>query len=310
MNIASIDIGTNTVILLIVKITDGKFMTLHNEFRIPRIGGGLKSGGKITDEKIRELLKVLSEYKLIIKKYNCSQIIAIATNAFRIATNSNNIVALVKNETGIEIEIIAGDEEAEYSFLGAVLGLSNQNGDVLVIDIGGGSTELIYGRSGKIFYKNSFPIGVVIETERFFKHNPPLNSEVDYFVDNVNKTFEGIPVLSPVITIAIAGTPTTLACIKQGLKIYNEDLVEGLILKSDDIWNLRKELSELSSIQIKDKYKAIVTGREDVLLAGTIILFELMKLLNISDVVVSTKGIRYGVVYKKYINLLSENKNI
>jgi exopolyphosphatase/guanosine-5'-triphosphate,3'-diphosphate pyrophosphatase len=151
---------------------------------------------------------------------------------------------------------------------------------------------------------------VVIETERFFKHNPPLNSEVDYFVDNVNKTFEGIPVLSPVITIAIAGTPTTLACIKQGLKIYNEDLVEGLILKSDDIWNLRKELSELSSIQIKDKYKAIVTGREDVLLAGTIILFELMKLLNISDVVVSTKGIRYGVVYKKYINLLSENKNI
>ena len=86
--------------------------------------------------------------------------------------------------------------------------------------------------------------------------------------------------------------------------------MEGSILKSDDIWNLRKELSGLSTIQIKDKYKAIVTGREDVLLAGTIILFELMKLLNISDVVVSTKGIRYGVIYKKYINLLSADNNL
>src|ERR1035437_4630658 len=120
MNIASIDVGTNTVILLIAEITGNKFTTLYNEFRIPRIGKGLNPGGKITKEKISELLNILSGYKTIIDKYNCDKILAIATNAFRIASNAMHIIEKVKNETGINIEIISGTQEAEYSFLGAV----------------------------------------------------------------------------------------------------------------------------------------------------------------------------------------------
>jgi exopolyphosphatase/guanosine-5'-triphosphate,3'-diphosphate pyrophosphatase len=96
--------------------------------------------------------------------------------------------------------------------------------------------------------------------------------------------------------IAIAGTPTTLACIQKGLKVYNEDEVEGSILTQCDVFRLKEELYNLSSTQIKKKYSQVVSGREDVLLAGTIILHKLMKLLNLTELLVSTKGIRYGAI--------------
>lgn len=102
--------------------------------------------------------------------------------------------------------------------------------------------------------------------------------------------------------IAIAGTPTTLACIQKGIKEYYEDEVEGSILKRDDVLRLKEELSHISSKQIREKYTKVVYGREDVLLAGTIILNKLMQLLNLTQVIVSTKGIRYGAIVE-FINL-------
>ena len=156
MNIASIDIGTNTVILLIAEITENKISKLLNEFRIPRIGKGLIPGGRINEEKINEFLNIMLDYKSIINQYKCEKIFAIATNAFRIASNSQEILNLIKTKTGIVIEIISGELEAEFSFLGVISDLTNLNSNVLVIDIGGGSTELILGRSDKIIFKKSF----------------------------------------------------------------------------------------------------------------------------------------------------------
>jgi len=96
--------------------------------------------------------------------------------------------------------------------------------------------------------------------------------------------------------IAIAGTPTTLVCILKDLKLYNEDAVEGSILLQDDVYILKEELSHLSSYEIQERYPQVVSGREDVLLAGTIILYKLMKLFNLTEVLVSTKGVRYGAI--------------
>jgi exopolyphosphatase/guanosine-5'-triphosphate,3'-diphosphate pyrophosphatase len=228
--------------------------------------------------------------------------LAIATNAFRITSNANEIINEVKNKTGINIKIISGNEEAEYSFLGAVSDNADEKNDILVIDIGGGSTELIFGRTGRIKYKNSFHTGVVTGTENYFLHNPPYPSEVNEFTAFLNKTFVGMNFSKPIKTIAIAGTPTTLACIQKGLEDYSEDKVEGSVLKSGDLIKLKEELACLSSEQIENKYKTVVAGREDILLAGTIILYELMELLKIPEIVVSTRGIRYGVIYKKIMN--------
>jgi exopolyphosphatase/guanosine-5'-triphosphate,3'-diphosphate pyrophosphatase len=203
---------------------------------------------------------------------------------------------LIKDKFGIEINIVTSLKEAEYSFLGAVSDYYNDNNDNLIIDIGGGSTELIAGKMNEIKYINSFQTGVVSGTEQFFRHDPPLLFEISNYDNFLSSTFVNIDISKNVRAIAIAGTPTTLACIQKGLKVYNEDEVEGSILTQCDVFRLKEELYNLSSTQIKKKYSQVVSGREDVLLAGTIILHKLMKLLNLTELLVSTKGIRYGAI--------------
>jgi exopolyphosphatase/guanosine-5'-triphosphate,3'-diphosphate pyrophosphatase len=296
MKIASIDIGTNTVILLIAEIKNNHIISLKNEYRVPRIGKGLEHSRNISAEKITLLIQILSEYNDIIKSYNCELVLAIGTNAFRISSNASEIIKLIKDKFGIEINIVTSLKEAEYSFLGAVSDYYNDNNDNLIIDIGGGSTELIAGKMNEIKYINSFQTGVVSGTEQFFRHDPPLLFEISNYDNFLSSTFVNIDISKNVRAIAIAGTPTTLACIQKGLKVYNEDEVEGSILTQGDVFRLKEELYNLSSTQIKKKYSQVVSGREDVLLAGTIILHKLMKLLNLTELLVSTKGIRYGAI--------------
>ena len=296
MKIASIDIGTNTIILLIADIIKNKIIPLHNEFRIPRIGKGLAQRKYISDSKIEELIQILSEYLSIIKTFDCETVLSIGTNAFRIASNSNIIINSIKEQLGIHIKIASSIEEARYSFLGAVSDYSHEDKEILVIDIGGGSTELISGRMNQIKYINSFQTGVVSGAEEFLKHDPPLSNEINNFDTFISSTFMNLEIASDIKAIAIAGTPTTLACIQKNLKYYNENDVEGSILKKSDLHRIKEELSVLTSKQIKEKYKQVVSGREDVLFAGTLILYKLMNQLTLSEVVVSTKGIRYGVI--------------
>jgi exopolyphosphatase / guanosine-5'-triphosphate,3'-diphosphate pyrophosphatase len=305
MKIASIDIGTNTVILLIAEIRNNNIVPLINEYRVPRIGKGIESSKYISYEKITELIHVLSEFNDLIKSYGCEVVLANGTNAFRLASNSLSIIQTIREKLGIQINIVTSLQEAKYSFLGAVSDISNKDNDNLVIDIGGGSTELIYGRINKITYINSFQAGVVSGTERFFKNDPPLPSEIKEFETYLSSSFEELEISKNVNALAIAGTPTTLSCIQKGLSTYNEDDVEGSILRQMDVYRYIKELSLLSSRQIKEKYVQIVSGREDVLLAGTIILNRVMKILKLTKVIVSTKGIRYGAI----VEFIQTNKN-
>ncbi len=301
MIIASIDIGTNTVLLLIVdvNIQQKKFKTILNEQRIPRIGKGLQSGKEISKERILLLLKVLQEYQQIIKKYNCEKVLVTATNALRIASNQKQITNLIKGEFGFETKVVSGEEEAQLSFLGAA-GKDNDKKS-LMIDIGGGSTEITFGKGNQILFNKSFNAGVVSGTENYLIDDPPAKFQINEFTSQLETTFKEFSNTNnfdPDEVIAIAGTPTTLACIQQNLTKYNEEKIEGSILKKNDVKLLVDDLSNMSSFDIKDKYKAVVSGREDVLLAGTIILFKLMEILNIDSVKVSTKGIRFGAVEK------------
>jgi exopolyphosphatase / guanosine-5'-triphosphate,3'-diphosphate pyrophosphatase len=296
MKIASIDIGTNTVILLIVEISQNQLFTLKNDYRVPRIGKGVENGKNISQGKITELIFILSQFKEIIESFNCEAVLAVGTNALRIASNGSEIIKVVKDKLGIQINIVSSLKEAEYSFIGAVSDYQYENKDSLVIDIGGGSTELICGKPHQIKYIKSFQTGVVSGTERYFRNDPPLALEINSFEDFLSSTFIDIDIDQYLKAIAIAGTPTTLACIQKDFKVYSEDEVEGSILKQTDVYRLKEELSHLSSNQIKEKYLQVVSGREDVLLAGTIILNKLMEILNIQEVIVSTKGIRYGVI--------------
>ncbi len=298
MNIASIDIGTNTVLLLIAKLNYKKksITPLLNEYRMPRIGKGLVAGGFMQRQKINELIHVLEEYLSIIKLNDCKIILTAATNALRIAANSNEIISEVNDKLNLKIQVIDGNKEAELTYLGTIH--PNVSLENTIIDIGGGSTEIIYGKDGQIVFKKSFPIGVVSLTERFFKNDPPTQSEILKQMKFINTIFlnQFAVIPSNVSTIAVAGTPTSLAAIKNGLRSYEEKIVDNSFLNNSDLEEFINYFSRFTAQELYKQHPKILAGREDVILSGTLILSELSKLLGIKGVKVSTKGIRYGLM--------------
>ena len=298
MIIASVDIGTNTVLLLIAEVDETSFeiTPLLNEYKMPRIGRGLILSERITVERIEKLLTVLSEYKSIISKYNVDNVLVTATNALRIAANAPEIVERIKKQLSWNVNIISGKTEAEFAFLGAVP-VSTKNKNILVIDIGGGSTELILGNENSIEYRKSFPIGSVSVTENYLKNSPPLDMGLRELKIHLETIFTEIKnMVAPDLTYSIAGTPTTLFCMMNEIKSFDDSIVEGGILKHGDIANLIQELQKLSSEEIRNDYGKIMRGREDIILGGSIILLNIMELLHLSNVIVSSRGVRYGAI--------------
>ena len=302
MNVASIDIGSNTVLLLIASINEKTLLPIINIYESPRLGKGLLIGGVILEDRISELMQILKKYKRIIKEYNCTKTILTATNAMRIASNSDDIIQRVKNELGFEIAIIPGEEEAVLSFMGASSSFTELK-EKIVIDIGGGSTEIIYGNQSGVIYKHSFQTGVVSLTENFIGAFPYSNNSLIKTENHLSNLFKELNLNIPKgkTTIAVAGTPTTLSCIKQNLKFYDEDKVEDSFLTSADLNELHHKLGLLSGSEIKTNFGAVVNGREDVIFAGTLILDFLRRMLKVDGIYVSSRGLRYGNIIR-YIN--------
>ena len=294
------DIGTNTVLLLIAKVDHStrNIIPLHNEYRMPRIGQGTKQTGIISSERLKLLYIVLKEYSSIIKIYNCEKVILTGTNAFRMARNTNEIIKEIKKSFNYDLKVISGEEEAEYAYLGAISNLPDSDNS-MVIDIGGSSTEIIYGEGFNILYKNSLQLGSVSGTEQFLKHSPPLKVEIEIFSDLIKKMFSGFEKnLYPKKVIAIAGTATTLACMKLGLKEFEENKVDKCIISIQDMRNIIGELNSLIATEILAKFGSVMNGREDIIFAGAVILQQFMEHFGIDNIIVSTRGIRYGAIVK------------
>ena len=303
MIIASIDIGTNTVLLLIAETdkTTGNVNPILNEYRMPRLGKGLLPGQNIQPDRIEKLYGILREYHELIINHNVKKVIVTATNAFRIASNSKEIVNEINKSFGYEVDIIDGKTEAKYAFLGSIPSPAREKNS-LVIDIGGGSTELILGKNDNFNFLRSFPIGSITATENFLQNNPPKLSELEKLINQLEEVFKEIKSLAaPEITVAIAGTPTTLVCMLKGLNEYDNSIVEGSFLSREELSNLIGKISPLSSTQIKKNYGNVMKGREDIILAGASILLKIIELLNLPGVTVSSRGIRYGAIVN-YIN--------
>jgi exopolyphosphatase/guanosine-5'-triphosphate,3'-diphosphate pyrophosphatase len=301
MTIASIDIGSNSVLLLIAKLDLSLKIITENRtyYRTPRISEGLAGSRYFNNDKIDLLFKILEEFRVIIEQAACEKIILTATKAFRIAKNAQEVIDRIEKELGWKIEIISGDYEARLTFLGTTYPFVNPNENKAVIDIGGGSTEVVMGNSDSIIFKNSFDFGVVSLTERFFKERVPredeitsaslhLRGEMDYLATRITGYSQ---------VYAVAGTPTTLACIKAGIREFNESFIHDSVLTLQDILTIKNNIARLQPDQILKKYSEIVRGREDVLFAGILILETMMEIAGIPRIVVSTRGLRFGALY-------------
>lgn len=311
MNIASIDIGSNTILLCIANLdlNENKLNFIREEHRIARLGENLNQTKNISKERFEILISILIEYKEIINYYSCEVILAIGTNAFRIAKNANEIIQEVYEKLGIKINIISGEDEAYLSFLGATY---NRDQDLksLVIDIGGGSTEIIIGKNNLIQFKKSFQLGVVTLTEKYIKQYPVEKNILIKLSEEIDNILSGYSFIQNIdISIAIAGTPTTLACLKNNLTKYEEEKIEGEKLTKSDLQNFINVLSSKSIEQIKSDYGEVVKGREDLLLTGTIILLNIINKFSLDKVIVSIKSLRHGVIIQYALKKFQENKN-
>jgi exopolyphosphatase/guanosine-5'-triphosphate,3'-diphosphate pyrophosphatase len=242
-------------------------------------------------------MSILKEYAALAKELNCEKVLAVATNAFRIAANAEELKSEIKKQTGIDIKIIQGKDEAYLSYLGAVYP-EHISPETLVIDIGGGSTEIIAGKNANISYSKSHQIGVVSLTEKFFSKNPPSQDEIKLAEEEIYSVFSELIQLGITAPkgIAVAGTPTSLSCIKQNMQNYSEDKVEGSVLLEQDLKSAEKLFLSKQPSELITLYPEILKGREDVILAGTLILENLMNILKLNEITVSAKGIRYGSI--------------
>lgn len=301
MKRASIDIGTNTVLLLIAEVSSGRIKVIDEKQEIPRLGRGVDSGRNLHSDSIKRVLKVLISYKEFLDKNWPSlsgQVIVTATSAVRDAGNREEFIRQVKLQTGWDVQLLSGDEEADTTYAGALSVLElPDNSKNLVLDIGGGSTEIAFGVGKVRTHARSLDIGSVRFTERYFQHDPPLRSEIANArrEAGIELKREKSPEYSGTV-IGVAGTVTSLAAIDLNLRLYDPGKINGYTLSKQRIEEFIGEISRMSSESIEEKYPRFLKGRGDVILAGLIILDEFLQWCNSKTLTVSTGGIRHGIL--------------
>lgn len=295
MKIAIIDIGTNSFILMIAEVLSGNYRILNQYFELPRLGANLTIDGTISVESLSSAINSLSKFRRIIKEENVEIVIPVATAVLREAKNANSVKELLSNELGYAIEVISGEQEAKYSFIGAV----NTSDKCIVLDVGGGSTEIIYGDKEQIQYSKSFPVGAAKLKSKFFETS--INNESISEAINFVKSIVKIPIDTPqnIPIIAVGGTITTLAYILNELPKYDSQQIDNTLISYYQNKELFQKLIKFTTNQLSITYN-IHPKRADILSSGQLIFLALQEIFNYRDFQVSTQGLRYGVL-KNYI---------
>ena len=301
---AAIDIGTNTILLLIVELKgDGAFQVLEDRAEITRIGEGVDRTCSIGLAGEKRSLKVLKDYLLQCEQLGVSEIVTVGTSALRDARNAMDFKLRVKRELGLDLHVLSGEEEASYTYLAVQKGLALGGREVLVVDVGGGSTELIWGKDGELFRSTSLNIGSVRLTERFLSSDPVKEEEFSRLKMMIDRKLEpllvewGLETSSPTM-VGIAGTFTTLAAVEKGLHQYSHSEVHGCRLSRAEIQR-QLRLFKGKTIAERKGIAGLEPKRADVILAGTLLIDRIMALFRMEQVIVSDQGIRYGLLNER-----------
>ena len=301
MYTASIDIGTNSVLLLIVEQTVLGLQVHEEVQRLPRLGAMVDSNGVLARQSIDRVLEVLTEYAEIIQTYGdgvLQKTRVTATSAVRDAANKNEFLSLVKEIVGFEIQILSGEEEAKYTYLGAISQTKVESNSILVVDIGGGSTELAMGDSSQWLRGISVDMGCVRFNERYLVHNPPYQEEIGECRRSIEALLESTKLRFPPNTqvVTVSGTATSLAAIDQQLFPYQLSRINNYRLNTDKLAKSIEIFSLHTYEQLIDLHPEVMQGRADVFLAGLLILEGVLRFASVEEFIVSSGGIRHGIL--------------
>ena len=306
MIVAAIDIGTNTVLLLVAHIDNaGAIKPLLYEQRVPRLGRGVDARKNLKQESMLRVIDVLSEYKHAMAAFEPNAAVVGATSAVRDAHNRVEFAQLVKQRVGFNLDVLSGDDEAYWTYRGAISGIPHIH-RATVVDIGGGSTEIITGDAHEIFQRASLDIGSVRMTERFFKHDPPLESEIREATMWLKEELGAVDNFSfeESTLVGVAGTATSLAILDQELHEFTIEAIINYHLKLKRIQALVNKLKAMTASHIL-QLSTVMQGRSDVITAGAIILLEIMTQYGFDEIVISERGVRYGLALREWEKTLA-----
>jgi exopolyphosphatase/guanosine-5'-triphosphate,3'-diphosphate pyrophosphatase len=297
--VASIDIGTNTILLLIAKVEEGKLKPLFEMETIVRLGEGVQKNGVLSEEAMKRGFQTLAQYLVQCQTMGVQKIFAVGTSALREAKNSDHFLKMIQEKLDLSIEIISGEEEAQLSFLAVARDLKELKKSTLVIDVGGGSTEFILGKGDQITQWVSLPLGSVRFTEQFLFSEPAQKGEWEIMEGEIRKLLPKIPhPQGPLSLVAVGGTATTLASVEQGLAEFIPEKIHHFVLKKEALRN-QLHLFRSKTIDERRKIPGLPPARADVILVGGAILYMAMEELKCESVLISCHGLRNGLLYKR-----------
>lgn len=301
---AAIDVGSNTIRLLIGLVREKRLHRLHSDRVITRLAKGLKETGYLNSGNVESSIKAMREISHVISRYNAKEIKAVGTAALRNAINGADFIERVFRETGIKIKIITGEEEARLTVRGVLSGLNI--GDSLIVDIGGGSTELIIFDSKKsdasIFW--SMPIGVITLFEDYIRNDPPSSAELGalegYIEGRIKQQLNNtiLPAFGVNTFVGTGGTITTLAAIDLSLDDYKPEVIHGHSISLDRLKDIRDRLLSLP-VSLRKDIKGLEPKRADLIIPGIILTIKLMDVFGFGELIVSDYGLLEGLLLEE-----------
>ncbi|MCY1081119.1 Ppx/GppA phosphatase family protein [Archangium lansingense] len=300
---ATIDVGTNSVLLLVAdRLPDGRFQAVQERAEITRLGRGVDKSRRLSPEGLEATLQVLSDFASEARRLGAEAIAVSATSAARDAENGADFLSGARERAGVTVDIISGELEAQLSFTSAHADFGRESSaPLVVIDIGGGSTEFIYGDAqGRMAFRHSFDVGSVRMTERYVKSDPMSAEDRARLESHLRETFSKLPPCPPgAVLVGIAGTVTTLFTVQHAIDPYDAARVHGGTLTRAELEALANKMCR-QPLAERQKLPGLQPKRADVIPAGALILLESLRALGLERCRVSDRGLRWGLLAYRF----------
>jgi exopolyphosphatase/guanosine-5'-triphosphate,3'-diphosphate pyrophosphatase len=296
---ATIDVGTNTVLLLVAERRGADLVPVVERAEITRLGRGVDATGRLDPAAIRDTVAVLVAYAREARALGVEGIACVATSAARDAANGAAFFAAARDEAGLAPEVIPGDEEARLVYVTAWRDFA---GPLAVLDVGGGSTEFIVGEGAAPRARVSLQVGAVRVTERHVRAHPIAPAALAAMREDARRTFTALAALRPAPgarLVGVAGTVTTLAAVAQALPRYDGEKVHGTRLALAEIEALVERMARLP-VAGRAALPGMEPKRADVIVGGAVVVAEAMRAAGFAELTVSDRGVRWGLLYDRF----------
>ncbi len=299
--VAVIDIGSNSIKFFVGEQgTDSTIQTIVDKNDIARLGEGLSETGRISDEALERNAQSVAAFAAEAKELGADIIVCVGTMALRSAANSADFVARVKGLCGIEVQIIPGEEEARLSYLAILSGMPVPDGDLVIFDTGGGSTEFIFGHGTELVNRFSVNLGAIRITEKFFADDPVKPGSTEAAMQEIDREFAQAGVNGrPVKVVGMGGAVTSMGAVKHKMVKYDPDVMRGSALTKADIAEQIAAYREKTIAQRREM-PGLQPKRADVILAGACILWDIVDRLGVDQLIISDRGLRHGLAFELF----------